>query len=222
MNICSFLTRSRKLSAAATTLIFMSQLLWAGSNETNVVKIALPLETGVFKAEPGATLANAQCLTCHSIEYVVTQPPMPRPFWAASVKKMREKYGASIPEDQIEPLVSYLAKNFGVGESSPSGATALDTKPASAIATAPTVEELALKYGCVSCHNINVKIVGPAFKDIVAKYKSDPAAADRVLEQIRNGGSGKWGPAVMPPFPMIPETEAQMLARWVLRQTGAR
>jgi sulfite dehydrogenase len=198
------------------------QVSEAGSDEGRVVKITLPLETGVFKADPGATLANAQCLTCHSIEYVSTQPPMPRPFWAASVKKMREKYGAAIPDEQVEPLVSYLARNYGVGESAGAVATTGDSKTGPSSGAPAKVENIAFNYGCVSCHNVNVKVVGPPFKDIVAKYKNDPAAHDRVLEQIRNGGSGKWGSAVMPPFPMIPEAEAQMLAKWVLQQSGTK
>jgi sulfite dehydrogenase len=206
----------------AATLLLMGQFVWAESNDTSVVKITLPLETGVFKAEPGAALANAQCLACHSIEYVATQPPMPRPFWAASVKKMREKYSATIPEDLVEPLVSYLTKNYGVGESSAPSATAVEPKTSPTSAAPPKVEDIAFKYGCVACHNVNVKVVGPPFKEIVAKYKSDPSAHDRVLEQIRNGGSGKWGSAVMPPFPMIPQKEAQMLAEWVMQQSGTK
>lgn len=206
----------------AFLVLVMIHLTRAGTTETAIVKITLPPETGVFKAEPDAALANAQCLTCHSIEYVTTQPPMPRAFWAASVKKMREKYGAGIPDDLVEPLVGYLTRNYGVGESSVPGASAAQPTAGSASGKSPKVEDIAFKYGCVLCHNVNVKIVGPPFKDIVAKYKNDPAAHDRVLEQIRNGGSGKWGSAVMPPFPMIPETEAQMLAKWVLTQTGSK
>src|SRR6266496_5327327 len=78
------------------------------------LKIELPPETGVFKPAPGVELANGQCLVCHSVEYVVTQPPAPRTFWATSVKKMREKYGAAVADEQVEPLLDYLTKHYGV------------------------------------------------------------------------------------------------------------
>ena len=91
-----------------------SHLICAALNLTaGPMRIELPAETGVFKTGPGVEIANGQCLVCHSVEYVATQPPLPRAFWTASVKKMREKYGAAIPEEQVEPLLDYLALHYG-------------------------------------------------------------------------------------------------------------
>jgi hypothetical protein len=77
------------------------------------VKITLPPETGTLADGPGLPLAQANCLTCHSSEYISTQPPMPRAFWEASVKKMREKYGAPVPDGDVQKLVDYLASTYG-------------------------------------------------------------------------------------------------------------
>lgn len=77
------------------------------------VAITLPPETGTYKAAPGVELAQANCLTCHSTEYVATQPPMPRKFWEATVKKMKEKFGAATPDAQVTALVDYLAAAYG-------------------------------------------------------------------------------------------------------------
>ncbi|MHB8521648.1 MAG: SorB family sulfite dehydrogenase c-type cytochrome subunit [Limisphaerales bacterium] len=184
------------------------------------VKIELPPETASFKPASGSALANGQCLTCHSMEYVLTQPPMPRTFWASEVKKMRQTYGASITEEQIEPLVSYLAENFGVRTNTQPIVIAPGTDLKSVPATAQilNVEALATKYGCLGCHNVKVKIVGPAYKDVAAKYRNDPAGLDKIILQIHNGGSGKWGPVLMPPFPTLTDAEARMLAVWIMRQ----
>lgn len=84
-------------------------LLFAGE-----VKITLPAETGMYRKGPGVELAMAHCLMCHSSEYVSTQPPMPRKFWEASVKKMKEKFGAPTPEEQVVALVDYLTATYGV------------------------------------------------------------------------------------------------------------
>jgi cytochrome c551/c552 len=190
-------------------------LLVAGSVSAGVMKIELPPETGAFQATPGSELANAQCLTCHSVEYVVIQPPMAKAFWAAEVKKMLDKYAATIPEDQIEPLVNYLTDNYGVTTNSP---TATTIKTTSNPPAATDVQAFATKYGCLSCHNTNTKIVGPAYKDVAAKYRDDPAALDKITQQIHNGGSGKWGPVIMPPFPMVSDEDAKRLAGWIMSQ----
>jgi sulfite dehydrogenase len=77
------------------------------------LKIELPPETAAFKTSPGAELAAAQCLICHSAEYVSTQPPLSRVAWKASVEKMQKKYGAPLPADQVEAIVDYLAQTYG-------------------------------------------------------------------------------------------------------------
>ncbi|MEP6669071.1 MAG: cytochrome c [Chthoniobacter sp.] len=78
------------------------------------LKITLPAETTVLRPGKGAELAQANCLICHSPDYIQTQPPMPRKFWEAEVKKMREKYGAPTPEETVPTLVEYLAATYGI------------------------------------------------------------------------------------------------------------
>jgi cytochrome c5 len=76
--------------------------------------ISLPGDAGMaFKPGPGANLANAQCLTCHSSAYVSTQPALTRAQWTGEVTKMKTVYGAPIPDDQVAPLVDYLVANYG-------------------------------------------------------------------------------------------------------------
>jgi len=184
------------------------------------LKIELPTETALFKPGAGAEIANAQCLVCHSVEYVAVQPPFPRAFWAATVKKMREKYGAQLPEAQLEPLLDYLAVHYGnqtngVAASGPAATATTNTATEGGIKTSAA---LAFKYGCSLCHGVDKKIVGPALTDIAAKYRDDPAARDKIAEQVHQGGAGKWGPTPMPPFPMIQSDELKILTDWVLSQ----
>lgn len=179
-----------------------------------VMKIELPPETASFKPGAGAQLANGQCLVCHSVDYVVTQPPFPRAFWAASVKKMRETFGAQIPPELVEPLVDYLARNYGTETNPP--AAAVNGTLAAGPQESLSGETVAGKYGCLACHNVEIKIVGPPYKAIAAKYQNDPQAVAKITEQIHKGGSGKWGPVIMPPFPMVSDAETQALAAWIL------
>ena len=69
---------------------------------------------------------------------------------------------------------------------------------------------------CMGCHNAAVKVVGPSFKDVAAKYKTAPNAVDKLAAKIRKGGSGVWGVTVMPANDRVNETEARKLAAWVL------
>jgi len=91
--------------------VLLSALVTTAS--ASPLKIELPPENPNFKAGPGLELAMQQCLVCHSSEYITTQPPLSRVAWKASVEKMKGKFGAQIPPDQIESLVDYLAKSYG-------------------------------------------------------------------------------------------------------------
>jgi hypothetical protein len=80
------------------------------------LKIELPKETAVLKPGPGVDAANAQCLSCHSVDYITTQPrDKPFAFWKAEVEKMKKVYGAPIPDAEIDPLADYLTRSYGVG-----------------------------------------------------------------------------------------------------------
>ena len=78
-------------------------------------------------------------------------------------------------------------------------------------------EALAKAKNCMACHAIDKKLVGPAYKDVAAKYKGDAKAPAMLAEKIKAGGKGVWGQIPMPPNNVTPE-EAAKLAAWVLSQ----
>jgi len=78
--------------------------------------------------------------------------------------------------------------------------------------------ELAKQKNCLACHAIDKKLVGPAYKDVAAKYKGDKDAAAKLAKKIREGGVGVWGQVPMPANPQVNEQEAMSLAKWVLSQ----
>lgn len=77
-------------------------------------------------------------------------------------------------------------------------------------------EDLAQKKNCMSCHTVDQKRVGPAFKDVAAKYAKDKDAVKKLAEKIVKGGSGVWGPVPMPANQQVNPAEAEQLAKWVL------
>lgn len=63
---------------------------------------------------------------------------------------------------------------------------------------AADMPELAKKNGCVACHKIDAKLVGPAWMDVANKYKGDASAADALLTKVSKGSKGTWGTMPMP------------------------
>jgi len=78
--------------------------------------------------------------------------------------------------------------------------------------------DLAKQKNCLACHAVDKKLVGPSYKDVAAKYKSDKGAQAKLAKKIREGGVGAWGQVPMPANPQVSEAEAQTLAKWVLSQ----
>lgn len=77
-------------------------------------------------------------------------------------------------------------------------------------------QALAQKNGCLSCHAINQKVLGPAYKDVAAKYEHDSGAVAKLMAKVKNGGSGAWGPVPMPPHPQLKDEELKTLVEWIL------
>jgi len=78
-------------------------------------------------------------------------------------------------------------------------------------------QELAQKSGCLACHGIDKKILGPTYKDIAAKYKGNKEAEAKLIEKVKKGGSGVWGPIPMPAnSPKVSDADIKTLVEWVL------
>ncbi len=77
-------------------------------------------------------------------------------------------------------------------------------------------QDLAKRHGCLSCHQVERKVVGPAYKDVAKKYKGDAKAEAHLVQVIQKGGKGVWGNVPMPPNPKVSEADAKALAAWIL------
>jgi cytochrome c len=76
--------------------------------------------------------------------------------------------------------------------------------------------DLARRKACLSCHGVDKRIVGPAFRDVAALYKGQAGIEAKLAEKLRRGGGGNWGPLAMPPNPDLAEADAAALVKWVL------
>jgi cytochrome c len=78
--------------------------------------------------------------------------------------------------------------------------------------------DLAKAKNCMACHAVANKLVGPAFKDVAAKYSGQKDAEDKLVAKVMKGGTGVWGAVPMPANPQVSEPEARTLVKWVLSQ----
>ena len=87
--------------------------------------------------------------------------------------------------------------------------------------TAQADLDLAKKSGCLACHSVDKKVVGPAWKDVAAKYKGDANAKATLIDKVKKGGKGNWtkvtGGAPMPPYsPRVKDADIEKLVDFVL------
>lgn len=87
---------------------------------------------------------------------------------------------------------------------------------AAGTAQAQDAKALLQKSGCTACHSEDKKLVGPAYKDVAVKYKGDAGAAAKLVEKVKKGGSGVWGPVPMPPNANVKDDDIKAMVAYVL------
>jgi len=78
--------------------------------------------------------------------------------------------------------------------------------------------DLAKAKNCMACHAVATKLVGPAYKDVAAKYAGQKDAEAKLVGKVMKGGSGVWGAIPMPANPQVSQAEAETLVKWILAQ----
>jgi cytochrome c len=77
-------------------------------------------------------------------------------------------------------------------------------------------EKLIAQSDCLACHQVDKKIVGPAYKEVAQKYEFNDKNVSYLAEKILKGGKGVWGEVPMTPHPGMPEKDAQEMAKYIL------
>ncbi len=94
--------------------------------------------------------------------------------------------------------------------------------PALALAAAAPAagsQAIAQNAGCMGCHKVDAKLVGPAYKDVAARYKGQKNAVARLMERVRKGGPGNWGDTPMVPSgpDKISDADLKKVIEWILK-----
>ncbi len=83
-------------------------------------------------------------------------------------------------------------------------------------AMATDMPAVAKKNNCTACHAVDKKVVGPAWKDVGAKYKGDATAFDKLSAKVKKGGSGAWGSMPMPANPKVSDADMKEMIDFIL------
>lgn len=210
------------LKNMTTTFVIAASLLISMQGVAAPMSIQLPEETAKLKESihPGYIIAQQKCSICHSADYINLQPPgMNLKQWTAEVGKMQHAYGAPVTDEDIKVIGEYLATTYG---SEKLAAVTLPVITPLQSSTASNdvvnVKTLLANNACLGCHAIMQKIVGPAYHDVVERYRKNPKALETLMANIKAGGSNKWSAVPMPPFPALTDAELKALAQFVLSQ----
>ena len=95
-------------------------------------------------------------------------------------------------------------------------AAAVSLAPHSHAADAKAAEALAKSSGCLACHTVDKKLVGPSYREIANRYRQDKGAAAKLAQKVKAGGKGVWGDIPMPPNGHVKDADIQSIVQWIL------
>lgn len=120
----------------------------------------------------------------------------------------------AVPEAAAPVKTDTVAKEIAPKTDAPV-VTATEVKPVAKAAAHPG-EALVKKSDCLACHNVSQKIVGPAYKNVAAKYAATDENIALLADKIINGGSGVWGAVPMSPHPALSKADATEMVKYIL------
>jgi cytochrome c len=132
---------------------------------------------------------------------------------AAVVYKANQS-GASFKEPPKPAAPAAAAPAAAAPAAAPSQVASAATAPAAA----PVADASALlqKNGCLACHALDKKVLGPSYKEVAAKYAADKNAPAMLAQKVKAGGVGTWGQVPMPPNPAVSDADLQAMVKYIL------
>ena len=118
----------------------------------------------------------------------------------------------------ISVAISACGGSSKSGSTDSTAATSADSvaaAPRSVDATTPGGKLIAAS-DCLTCHKIDTKVIGPAYKDVAAKYPATEANIDTLANKVIKGGKGNWGDIQMAAHPQISQNDAKEMVKYIL------
>jgi cytochrome c551/c552 len=160
---------------------------------------------------PGSTLTENKCRICHELQHIRRQP-LSRGEWEDNLRNMKER-GTPMNEAEMAVILEYLATYYNREKPAPPPAA-----DGLAAGGDDPMQKLLNAHGCMGCHALDARVVGPSFRQVAAKYAGNPAALQHLSLKIKNGGKGAWGEVPMPPNAGVSDADLKAIVGWVLEQ----
>jgi len=121
-------------------------------------------------------------------------------------------------------LMVYACGNQDTGAAKSSDSASITNAPKSVPAVKDVTEnpdysaglELIAKSDCLTCHKIDEKLIGPAYRDVANKYTADDKTINMLANKVIKGGTGVWGPVAMPPHSALSTEDASKMIKYIL------
>jgi len=169
----------------------------------------------------GTSAYNQNCARCHGLE-AISGGIAPDLRKLELDKETDQYYLQSVRRGKVRNGAVYMPPFEGILQQEAIWAIRayLDTRSEFAQVNKPPelspMEALAKKSNCLSCHAVDAKGVGPAYREVAEKYAKDKKAEARLVAKVRKGGSGVWGKVPMPPMQDVSEDDVKSLVKWIL------
>lgn len=164
----------------------------------------------------GSDLTTARCTTCHDAQHI-TRARLSRGEWEYNIQNMIER-GAPVAPAEVPVILEYLATYYNRDSAPPPPDPQAASYGLDAGVGSDPVARLLTTHGCVACHQLDKRMVGPSFREVAVKFAGNESAPAVLAKKIREGGAGNWGSVPMPPHPAIAEIELDQIVSWILQQ----
>lgn len=164
----------------------------------------------------GSDLTTARCTICHDAQHI-TRARLSRGEWEYNIQNMIER-GAPVAPAEVPVILEYLATYYNRDSAPPPPDPQAAGYGMDADAGGDPVARLLTTHGCIACHRLDKRMIGPSLREVAAKFAGNESAPALLAKKIREGGAGNWGNVPMPPHPAIAEIELDQIVAWILQQ----
>jgi S-disulfanyl-L-cysteine oxidoreductase SoxD len=180
----------------------------------------MTLNHGMRQVNGQPDVRNIACMSnCETQEKIKSALPDSARNVHGNIQQQNRTFGAVRGIDTTKPVsnlpISSMRRTEQIAITEPK----IDQDTSQNKQSEPDMLSLAKKSGCLSCHGVKNKIVGPGFNEIAIKYKSDTSMEAILVDKVRHGGSGSWGNIPMPAQAEVSISDIKLLVNWVLKES---
>ncbi len=108
--------------------------------------------------------------------------------------------------------------SVSAGATTPTASATHHSKKVARAKPDPATKKMMMASDCFTCHAVDHKVIGPAYRDVAKRYRNTPGIVNKLVAKVKNGGSGNWGAVPMAGHPQLSDAQIRAMVKWVLAQ----